>query len=380
MRIAIIGTRGIPNRYGGFEQFAEYAAPLLVDHGHEVYVYNSSSHPFKATEWKGVRLIRKPDPENKLGTFGQFIYDLNCILDARKRNFDVILQLGYTSSSIWSFLFPDKARIITNMDGFEWKRKKYSRLVQAFLHQAEKWAVKQSDVLIADSFVMRSYLRNKYNIWARYIPYGALSFNSADETVPSKYGLEEYQYNMLIARIEPENNIEMIIEGHLRSENNNPLFIVGNWQNHYGKQLNKKYENKKIIFYGSLFDINELNQLRYFSCLYFHGHSVGGTNPSLLEAMASHALIAAHDNSFNHEILGADAFYFKDSASISLLLDQHLEKRQFRDKIQSNLAKIEFNFSWTRIVDQLESCLVDDNQEEIGRPSLDHESYERVIR
>src|SRR6266480_5995741 len=168
MRIAILGTRGIPNRYGGFEQFAEYAAPLLAKRGHEVFVYNSSSHPFQDKEWRGVKLIRRPDPENNLGTFGQFIYDFNCIMDARRENFDFILQLGYTSSSIWAFLLPKKAVVITNMDGFEWKRKKYSRLVQWFLRHAEKWAVKYSDVLIADSLIMQSYLKKKYKITASY--------------------------------------------------------------------------------------------------------------------------------------------------------------------------------------------------------------------
>ena len=110
MKIGIIGTRGIPNNYGGFEQFAEYVGPALIDRGHDVYVYNSSLHPYTASSWKGVKLIKKFDPENKTGAFGQFIYDLNCILDSRKREYDIILQLGYTSSSIWSFLFPKKAK------------------------------------------------------------------------------------------------------------------------------------------------------------------------------------------------------------------------------------------------------------------------------
>ena len=151
MRIAIIGTRGIPNRYGGFEQFTEFIAPMLVERGYELFVYNSSSHPYKGTHWKGVHIIAKPDPEVSLGTVGQFIYDFNCIMDARKRKFDIILQLGYTSSSIWSFCFPRSSCVVTNMDGFEWKRAKYSRMVQWFLRHAEKWAATYSDFLIADS-------------------------------------------------------------------------------------------------------------------------------------------------------------------------------------------------------------------------------------
>ena len=101
LRIGIIGTRGIPNHYGGFEQFAQYLSLGLVQRGHDVYVYNSSNHPYKETEWNDVQIIHCKDPEPKLGTFGQFIYDLNCINDSRNRSFDVLLHLGYTSDSIW---------------------------------------------------------------------------------------------------------------------------------------------------------------------------------------------------------------------------------------------------------------------------------------
>ena len=133
MKIAIIGTRGIPNHYGGFEQFAEYLAVYLVKHNCEVYVYNSYNHPYQEPVFNGVNIIHCRDPEKKMGTIGQFIYDLNCILDTRNKDLDVILQLGYTSSSIWSFLLPKKPIIITNMDGLEWKRSKYWFLVRKFL-------------------------------------------------------------------------------------------------------------------------------------------------------------------------------------------------------------------------------------------------------
>ena len=357
MRIGILGTRGIPNQYGGFEQFAEYAAPLLVERGHEVFVYNSSSHPFNLKEWKGVTLIRKKDPENRLGTFGQFIYDFNCILDARNRKFDVILQLGYTSSSIWSLFFPKDPLLITNMDGLEWKRTKYSKSVRWFLKQAEKWAVKYSDRLIADSTIIQSYLQVNHGQRATYIPYGATQFNEPDELFLLKYRLKKFQYNMMVARIEPENNIEPIIKGHVESRTTQSLLIIGNCKNKYAAALQKKYMDPRIIFYGPLFDIDELNQLRYFSSFYFHGHSVGGTNPSLLEAMASQALIVAHKNGFNQDVLGEDAFYFSNSKDIMHLLNTDVKKHDHADKVAANFAKIESDFSWEHIVDLLEECI-----------------------
>ena len=212
MKIAILGTRGIPNNYGGFEQFAQYLSVELVKSKHDVFVYNSSSHPYKKDTFQGVKIIHCYDPEDKVGTVGQFVYDLNCILDSRKRNFDVILQLGYTSSSIFNFLFK-KTRVVTNMDGLEWKRSKYSKAVQYFLKYAEKLAVLYSDVLIADSIGIKNYLDSKYNIDSIYIPYGADTIQEHDEDILTEYSLKPYQYDILIARLEPENSVKEIVEG-----------------------------------------------------------------------------------------------------------------------------------------------------------------------
>ena len=357
MRIAILGTRGIPNRYGGFEQFAEYAAPLLAARGHEVYVYNSSLHPYKENKWKNVHLIRQKDPENRLGTIGQFMYDFNCIRDARKRDFDVIFQLGYTSSSLWSFLYPKKSIIITNMDGFEWKRKKYSKIVKWYLKQAERWAVHYSHFLIADSVVMQSYIESKYNRQPVYISYGAIPFDQPNELALQKYGLHKNNYNLVVARLEPENNVEVIIKGHLQANNAHQLIVIGSFNNRHGKYLKKKYECDSIRFYGPLYNMEELNQLRHHSQFYFHGHSVGGTNPSLLEAMASNALIVAHDNVFTRSILGDDAFYFNNSSDISEFLNRHSSKDQHAALISHNVFKITTEHSWHNIAELLEDCV-----------------------
>ena len=178
MKIGILGTRGIPNHYGGFEQFAEFLSIDLVSRGHQVWVYNSHKHEYQESEYKGVHLIHCYDAEYKIGTAGQFIYDFNCIRDARNRDFDILLQLGYTSSSIWSRFLPKKQVIVTNMDGLEWKRSKFSNAVQRFLKRAESWAVNSSDHLVADSKGIQRYLQKKYNVASHYIPYGAEIFTS----------------------------------------------------------------------------------------------------------------------------------------------------------------------------------------------------------
>src|SRR5258706_2573681 len=233
LKIGILGTRGIPNHYGGFEQFAQYLSLGLQERGHEVYVYNSDQHPYREKEWNGVQIIHCRDLENKLGTFGQFFYDLNCNNDACRRDFDILLHLGYTSDSIWNWKWPKSTINMVNMDGLEWKRSKYNKMTRRFLKWAESLAAKNAQVLIADSPKMQEYLWNTYGKKAVYIPYGAEIFTDVDFSVPQKYKLQPYGYFLLVARMEPENNIEMIIRAYLASEMPHPLLIVGNIANNF---------------------------------------------------------------------------------------------------------------------------------------------------
>jgi len=358
MKIAILGTRGIPNFHGGFEQFAEFFSVYMADKGHDIYVYNSHNHPYKKSKFKNVNIIHCNDPEQNLGTVGQFIYDFNCIIDSRKREYDIILQLGYTSSSVWSFLFPKKSLIVTNMDGLEWKRSKYNKGVQKFLKYAEKLAVNNSHFLISDSIGIQEYIRNKYKKNSEYIPYGAKMFNSPDSALLEEFGLEAYNYNMLIARLEPENNIETILAGVTASSSTHPILVIGKHKTSYGNYLKQKFKSdKRVRFLGGIYDLNKLNNLRYYSKIYFHGHSAGGTNPSLLEAMSSHALIVANDNVFNRSILGNDAFYFKNRNDIIRNLEKN--KTDYINFTINNMNKIADYYSWDKINHKYETFLKD---------------------
>lgn len=349
MKIAIIGTRGIPNNYGGFEQLAEYLSVILSNDGYDITVYNSSLHPYQETKFHNVKIVHCTDPENKLGTAGQFIYDLNCILHCRKQQYDIILQLGYTSSSVWSFLFPKKSKIVTNMDGLEWKRSKYGRFTKLFLKQAEKWAAKYSDILVADSKGIQNYLKNEYKKESTYIPYGANVFNVPGKSILTKFNLEPFSYYLVIARMEPENNIETIINGYLESKSNNSLVIIGSTKTSFGQYLKKTYTNSSILFLESIYDIDILNQLRFYSNIYFHGHSVGGTNPSLLEAMASGAFICAHRNEFNEYVLENDALYFSTPKEVRGVIQQFIPTEKKDIALKNNEVKIKNVYSWKNI-------------------------------
>lgn len=359
MKIGILGTRGIPNHHGGFEQFAEFFSVYAQSKNHEVYVYNSHNHPYQESKFKGVTIIHSYDPEDKIGTVGQFIYDLNCIRDARKRNFDVLLQLGYTSNSIWGRLLPKTSVIVTNMDGLEWKRSKYSKKVQKFLRYAEKMAVKTSDYLISDSKGIQEYIKDKYNLSSEFIAYGANIFTPINKDLINTYNLTIEQYYVLIARMEPENNIEMILDGFVKSKSSRIFCVVGNIDTTvFGKYLKDKFlRHKNIRFLGAIYDLDFLNHLRHYSQLYFHGHSVGGTNPSLLEAMGSNALIAAHSNIFNKAILENDAFYFKSIEEVSELI-LTVEKNQHLNKTANNINKIEKQYNWNTINEKYINYLI----------------------
>jgi glycosyltransferase involved in cell wall biosynthesis len=371
LKIALLGTRGIPNHYGGFEHISEYVSAGLVKKGHSVTVYNSHNHPYRETSWNGVEIRHCYDPEYLIGAAGQFIYDFNCLTDARKRNFDVILIMGYTSSSVWGRLYPQKSAVITNMDGLEWKRSKYSKPVQRFLRYAEKLAVKHSQYYISDSLVIKSYLADKYNINSKYIPYGADLFSDVErEQLDHKKAMKE-DYFLLMARMEPENNIETILEGFNNSSSQKNFKVLGDTSNRFGKFITHRFKNDdRIQFKGAIFDTAKVRSLQNNSYLYFHGHSVGGTNPSLLEAMASEALIAAHNNPFNKSVLATDAFYFSNANEVRELVETVQRKETEQTMVSNNLHKIKYQFNWESIVDQYE---------EFALECYFNHNYERVI-
>lgn len=359
MKIAILGTRGIPNNYGGYEQITEQLAAGLVERGHEVTVYNSHNHPNQEKNWKGITIQHCYDPEYLISTAGQFIYDLNCIRHARKNNFDVWLFMGYTSSSVWHMLYPEDSVVISNMDGVEWKRAKYAKPVQSFLKYAERLAVKYSRFHIADSPAIKEYLDKRFGINVHFIPYGATLPSKQRKGVLRKYCVSPNDYHLLIARMEPENNIEMILDGFHASSIDKKFLVIGNPNNKFGKHLTGKYhKDERVQFLGGLFDQEVVHSLRANTALYFHGHSVGGTNPSLLEAMASGALIAAHDNVFNKTVLGGEALYFNDSTEVKNLVEQEPCSRQKAAFTEKNRQKIEQQYNWEIIIDSYEEFIV----------------------
>ena len=352
MKIGIIGSRGIPNNYGGFEKFAEYLSVGLVKLGCEVTVYCSHYHLYRSNEFKGVKLIHCFDPEPYIGTAGQFIYDLNCIIDCRQQNFDVIYQLGYTSSAIWLSFIPQKSLLVTNLDGLEWQRNKYSWIVRKFLKFSETYAVSKSKYLIADSTAIQDYVLQTYNKKAEYLAYGADLFNTPDPLILSSFNIRQFAFYLVIARLQPDNQIETIIKAVKNVDNSIPLLIVGSFENKYGRFLKKRYESERICFMGGIYDDRILNNLRHYTALYIHGHSAGGTNPSLLEAMAASSRVCAYNSVFNTSVLGENALFFQDEQTLSNIVKGAQQDDFWNNIIVANRNRIQEDFNWNTIIQQ----------------------------
>lgn len=364
MKIAILGTRGVPNNYGGFEQFAEYISVGLVELGHEVTVYNPHFHPYKDSEFKGVKIIRKYSPEKYLGASANFIYDFICLRHALTKDFDLIYEAGYQSVSIFYPLFKTfKIPIITNMDGLEWRRSKWGKVTRRLTKYFEKLALLHSTYLISDNKGIYDYYKNNHNKESFILEYGAEEIEDF-----SFESLKEYKeiigngYYLIIARLEPENNIEVIIDGFIRSnaQSNKKLIVIGNHATKYGAFLKDKYHCslERVKFIGGIYNKYILDNLRHFSEIYFHGHSVGGTNPSLLEAMAARSFIVAHDNQFNKAVLENDALFFNSTEEVANIIDSIDIKEYREDYTKKNLEKIRSYYSWETIVKKHEELFL----------------------
>ncbi len=361
MKIAILGTRGVPNNYGGFEQFADLISTGLAARGHDVTVYNPHYYTAAGNNYRGVKIVHQPSHEKYLKTSGVMLFDYFCMRDALKKNFDIIYMAGYGTSTPAFVMLNGKGRkrnvIVTNMDGMEWRRDKLNGIAKAITKWFESICVRKTDFMIADNIGISEYFKKTYNKPAHFIPYGAAVPDSIDDSLIKKISVQSNKYFLILARMEPENNLELSLQSYLESGVEEPILIIGSVSKKYGKFLLKKYNHPRIKFLGSIYDKALLDSLRKNCLAYIHGHSVGGTNPSLLEAMASEAFIFSHENEFNHSVINENAFYFGSENDLKQLLLQAGELRNANAEkfISANLERIKSFYNWERILDENEN-------------------------
>lgn len=321
MKVGIVGTRGIPANYGGFETFAQEISPLLVSHGLEVIVYCDNKNKVnRAKSYKGVKLRYQRTTKSK----HSLLFYLEGVWLSLKEN-DVILVAGTGGSFFYFLNIFFRRKIVTNTDGVESRRAKWSKIKRFLIKLSETLAVKISTHLIADSKGIKNYLLQSYpeldKSKVEVIEYGAEVNNIQNEMVLEKYGLTHKDYYLVVSRLEPENNIHLIVEGFNRSESKKPLIIIGNKIDNQYVQGLLKYDSENIKFLDGIYDREELRALRFSCFAYIHGHSVGGTNPSLLEALGSGNISICHDNVFNREVTQNAQIYFDTHVRLKIEIE-----------------------------------------------------------
>lgn len=311
-KIAIIGSVGIPANYGGFETLAEQLA-IHLQHDFDVTAYCSAkAYPQKQDFFHSVRLVYIPLKANGIQSIP---YDLWSISKAIRKH-DTLLILGVASGAfLWFFrLFYPKKQLIVHVDGREWKREKWNALTRRFLKFSEGAAIRRADVVIADNQAIKDDLDRRFGIESQLIAYGA---DHVQRTALSPEILQEHpylakDYAFSVCRIEPENNIHLILEAFAESKHM-PLVLVGNWDvSGYSIDLKRRFaEYTHIHLINPIYIQSTLDQLRSNCRVYIHGHSAGGTNPSLVEAMWLGLHILAFDVHFNRYTTEQAAHYFK---------------------------------------------------------------------
>jgi rhamnosyltransferase len=317
-RIAVIGSRGIPATYGGFETIAQELSSGLVKKGFEVYV-SCESKGFKIKpygNYQGVRLVYFPVVNSLRSLSEVFVYDSLSVLWTTLR-VDIIYMLGY--SSVLTLIFPKLLGrvVLVNVDGLEAARPKFNPLLRFFYRSFEKFVTKIAGHIIVDSKTMGFYYRRNYGVAPIYIPNGGgctLTIKPLDSTILKAYGLEKRKYYLFIARLTPDNSIDLIIDAFKRTNSRKKLIVVGPLvKNSFVKRLLAN-RDERVVFLGGIYEPRLQRTLRYNCYAYIHGHQMGGTSVSLVEAMSCSNTILALDTYSNREVAETSAIYFKKDA------------------------------------------------------------------
>ncbi len=317
MKVAIIGTVGVPANYGGFETLVEQLVRHNKNDDLQYAVYCSrKSYSERRWVYHGAKTEYVSLNANGIQSIP---YDIISLVRA-SRTSDVVIILGVSGCAFLPvFRLFSKKRLIVNIDGLEHRRDKWGKWTRKFLKFSEKMAIRYSDVIVTDNKGITDYVKAEYGMDSKLIAYGGdhvlmdVSYYDSDKIL-EQYGLTTNNYSLAICRIEPENNVHTILEAYSRTPDRNLVF-VGNWhKSAYGLEMQKKYDrfhNIKIL--KAIYDLKALNVLRSNCRCYIHGHSAGGTNPSLVEAMFFRKPIIVFDCIYNRESTEDKAEYFSNS-------------------------------------------------------------------
>jgi glycosyltransferase involved in cell wall biosynthesis len=355
----MIGTRGIPARYGGFETAVEEVSLRLVDRGHEVTVYNRADRR-GAHSWRGVDVVELPAiRKQQLETLSHTFLS---VLHARRQHIDAAIVFNAANSFFVPILTWAGVPTALHMDGLEWQRSKWSRVGKTYYRLAERRGVRVADALVADAQGIADYYQQRHAASTELIAYGApiRPAKEEDAAAISRFGVQPNEYHLVVARFEPENHVAEIVRGYVTSDAKLPLLVVGSnpYPGEYTQTIEGLATDERVRLTGSIWD-QELLDALYANCRsYLHGHSVGGTNPSLLRAMGAGAPCIAWDVAFNREVLSS-GFYFSDVAD----LKQHLRAVE-EDELdalamgEANRVRASSAYNWDDVAMKYEALLV----------------------
>jgi glycosyltransferase involved in cell wall biosynthesis len=350
--ISIIGTVGLPAKYGGFETLTEHLTRYLHK-DYDITVYCSSrNYVDKHNSYNGARLVYIPLNANGIQSIP---YDIISMIKALRRS-DILLILGVSGCiAIPIVRLLTKKKIVVNIDGLEWKREKWGKTAKWFLKLSEQYAVKHAHAVVSDNRVVKSHVRTEYSEDSILIAYGAdhVKKTSLSNEMLNKYDFLRNKYAFTVCRIEPENNIHIILEA-LSKQLEIHAILVGNWNaNKYGSDLRSKYaELPHIHLLDPIYDQNVLNQLRSNCFIYLHGHSAGGTNPSLVEAMYLELPIFAYKVNYNQETTEHQAKYFSDSNELFHLINNNTSAPALATLGQRMAEIAKRRYNWGKISQQ----------------------------
>lgn len=349
-KISIIGTVGVPACYGGFESLVENILDYTPEDVEYTVFCTSQKYENKLETYKGAKLKYLDLNANGKESIMYDFMSMKMSLDA-----DIMLILGVSGCMFLPFIRKKfKGRIITNIDGLEWKRDKWNFLARLLLHYSEKMAVKYSDIVIGDNKGIIDYVKEAYDKDSVLIAYGGDHVSKIeDDSLYEKYPFCKNPYSVTVCRIEPENNIHVILEAFSKMPEKQ-LVMVGNWENgEYGSRLREKYSKfSNIHMLDPIYESHTINWIRSNAAIYVHGHSAGGTNPSLVEAMNFGLPILAFDCVYNRETTMNECVYWKNSEDIQYFFQSIPDLDSIASKMQDIGKKL---YSWEKIAEQYNS-------------------------
>ncbi|MGC5172269.1 DUF1972 domain-containing protein [Micromonospora sp. DT81.3] len=319
LSIAMIGTRGVPAAYGGFETAVEEVGRRLVEHGHRVVVYTRGSES-RETEYLGMQVVHLPAlAQKQLETLSHT--GLSTLHAVANRRPDAAFVFNAANAPFLPLLRARGIPTALHMDGLEWRRSKWGARGKAYYRWAEQFGVRSADALIADAPGISDYYADQFGVPTELIRYGAPIIEAAPTDGLQELGLEPGGFHLVVARFEPENHVLEIVDGYRRSDAQLPLVVVGSapYSADYTRAIEAAAgEDPRIRFLGGVYDQNLLDALYSHAHTYVHGHSVGGTNPSLLRAMGAGTAVIGYDVPFNREVLADNAWFFQTARDLAM--------------------------------------------------------------